>query len=604
MGTTFSGSLTAGDSVAVTGTFDLDGDVQSVGGDVVLGTLTRLTSDTDIDALSGLVQAGTVQTNGNALVLRAEEIDLVGGASSVSGGGTVVFEPAAAGSAIRIGSAAISASGLDLSQTDLDALASDIGLVTIGRAAGSHSVLLGSTTFRTATTLRAPSGSVNVNGPIDSNGNAFTINGPLFLGAMIETGGGDLLLTGGSVTLDADVLLDSSDGAVGGDITVTGAIDSDAPGSPRSLDLRAGDGDIALAGVGVVNELASLAAMTSGQIASGELALQGDLDIDAASAVFQGDVRVGGSVDIGSDATIAGLFDAGSSLDITGDVTLTADSVLQSVTADVRIQGSVEGDSSATPRQLTVEAANGDVDLDGSVGVSGGVDDIDIDAGGTLAAGPIRARGDLAVDANMIEVRSGLEAEGAIRLDGLLRLGGSVDADDEVELAGPVTLVADASVSGDGVRIDGTIDGANALVVDARGGAADFVSPIGGTVALADLDVDAASVSINNTQIDAGLDIDASGSVSMSGTTWQAASIEVAASEVVLSGTAGRLFATTGGILFLPTVQMGNASSLDVSSSGGDIAVADVSSSRAAPVSIDAGSGTILLSGSDGLGGL
>lgn len=600
-GTTLSAATDADGDITVAGPVELAGDVESVSGDVTLAGSVVLGSSVSMRALDGTLQLSAVDTAGNDLGLRAGEIDLVGGASSVGGGGALTIEPRASGTGIAVGSAAGAGSGLDLGQSDLDAIAPEFDLVTIGLASGSHAVQIGDSMFRNPTVLRSPDGQLSLTGVVDSSGSDLTLIGPTLLGNSITTGGGDLVLTGGGVTLQVDGVLDTSTGGAGGDITVDGAVDSADAAMPRSLTITAGTGDVALGDAGVTRALASFALETTGSASIGGLVVDGDLAVTASEATFREGAAVGGGSTIASDAVLSGSFEASQDLVFAGSVVLSDDSMLRSATGSVRIDGTIEGDSSASPRQLSIEASNGGVDLLGGVGAAGGVGDVTIESGGAVSMQAVRSIGDVSLDGADLLLTGGLTATGSVVLDGPVRLGGDVDAGSTVRINDGLTLLADADVRGGGVRFSGTIDGAHDLSIDARGGAAELASPVGSTTALTGLQIQGASATLGDALLTGALVIDATGNVSLVGSEVIAGSIDIAGSRMVLPGAMSRELRTTGGVISLPDVELGVVPGLTLASSGGDILVSGLASASLGALDANSGSGTIELGGTTGL---
>ncbi|UYV13421.1 MAG: filamentous hemagglutinin N-terminal domain-containing protein [Phycisphaera sp.] len=600
-GATLFASMDAGGDITVAGPVELRGDVESVSGDVTLTGSTLLGSTVSVRALAGTLQLSAVDTDGNDLGLRAGEIDLAGGASSVGGGGALLIEPASDGTAIALGSAAGVGSGLDLGQDDLDALALGFDSVTVGRAAGSHSIQIGDTTFRNSTVLRSPNGQLAVSGIVDSSGSDLTLTGSTLLGNTILTGGGDLLLTGGGVTLQVDGVLDTTNGGAGGAVTIIGDVDSADATMPRSLAITAGSGDVTLGDTGRTRSLASFSLGTTGAASLGGLVVNGDLAITAADTMFRESVTAGGDATITSDVIITGTFEANQDLVIAGSVVLSGDSILRSGSGAVRVDGPIEGDSSASPRYLTIEASNGDVELLGSVGAAGGVGDVVIDSGGTVSAQSIRSAGDVSLNGADLLLGGGLVATGSVELDGPLHLGGDIDAGSSVRVNNRLTLLTDTEVRGEGVQFFGTINGDHELAIDGRGDAAELRSPVGGTTALSSLQIGGASARFGDVLLDGALVVDAAGDVSFVGSDVVAGSIDITGSRLVILGAAARELRTTGGVLRLPDIELGASPVLTLASSGGNIVVSGLSSVSQGSLDAFAGAGTIELGGASGL---
>src|SRR6185369_4815207 len=126
--------------------------------------------------------------NGAPLVLTSDEIDFLGGASTVSGTGTVLLQPTTNGTSIGVGTGA---GTLSLSQTDLAALKDGFTSITIGRAAGTPDIEMAGATFQDPLVVRTFGGTLTVSGTVTGTGNA-TID--------LEGPGGATTLAGDIVT--------------------------------------------------------------------------------------------------------------------------------------------------------------------------------------------------------------------------------------------------------------------------------------------------------------------------------------------------------------------------------------------------------------------
>ncbi len=110
----------------------------------------------------------TLAAAAHALTLSADEINLGGGAGSVTGTDTAALQPHSTTAAINVGSAAGATVGaLDLAAADIAALADGFAAVRIGRADGAHAVSVGNASFQDPLLVRAPAaGSIAVNGAL------------------------------------------------------------------------------------------------------------------------------------------------------------------------------------------------------------------------------------------------------------------------------------------------------------------------------------------------------------------------------------------------------------------------------------------------------
>jgi filamentous hemagglutinin family protein len=158
--TTNSGGTTQvnGGSVATTGAQTYN-DAVTIGGAT---TFSATATSAALDFNSTLAAAA------HALTLSADEINMAGGAGSVTGTGTVTLQTNNASAAINIGSAAGATVGaLDLAAGDIAALAGGFAALQIGRSDGAHAISIGNASFLDPLLVRAPTaGTIGVNGAL------------------------------------------------------------------------------------------------------------------------------------------------------------------------------------------------------------------------------------------------------------------------------------------------------------------------------------------------------------------------------------------------------------------------------------------------------
>lgn len=232
------------------------------------GDLIQLDGTTTTDFQGGVTTPGTIQ-------LDATEIDFQGGANSVSGA-TLVLRPGGATS-IRLGDTGdTSAQILDLTDTDITALAGGFSSITIGRtgAGGVHPIVVDSSGARFGDSLvlhvAGIGASLTVSGQLDTLADGDT-------GSITVNGGGgtavsaDVVTSGGTITID-DVLtvsntgvdIDTSNGAVtGADILVTGSIQGVVAANDLAVNSGTqGDATLAIDGA-TVNSIGSSQSLDS-----------------------------------------------------------------------------------------------------------------------------------------------------------------------------------------------------------------------------------------------------------------------------------------------------------------------------------------------------
>ncbi|MBD2044607.1 CHAT domain-containing protein [Coleofasciculus sp. FACHB-64] len=160
------------------------------------------------------------------VALTADEINFNGGNNSVSGVGQLTLQPKTTTQAIAIGGNAGMGNVLDLTATDLAALKDGFSKITIGRNNGSGAIAIDSAgvTFQDPVTIKAPSGSIAVNGKITGLDNA-----SITLDAATTTLKQDITTASGDITFNKDVVLgaDVSLSSNGGNITFKKTVNGD-----------------------------------------------------------------------------------------------------------------------------------------------------------------------------------------------------------------------------------------------------------------------------------------------------------------------------------------------------------------------------------------
>ena len=178
-GTTPLSSLTAsGNTVAVqaatttgpqsyTGTTTLNGDLTTTNSAITLNSATSITTPLTLSAGTGTVTAGaSLAAGANALIVTADEINLGGGASSVTGTSTLVLRPATTSLDIALGGPG-GTGALDLTAVEVTALGSGFSGMTIGRTAdGTGAVTISPVTFQAPLTVVG--GSISAGGLTDT----------------------------------------------------------------------------------------------------------------------------------------------------------------------------------------------------------------------------------------------------------------------------------------------------------------------------------------------------------------------------------------------------------------------------------------------------
>jgi Cadherin-like domain/Domain of unknown function (DUF4114)/Calx-beta domain len=171
------------------------------------------TTNLDVGAVNNLTN-GIFAVNPNNINLVGDEINLVGGANSVTVlGKNITLQPDRLNQAIQIGGAdSNSADILDITPTDLAAIADGFSRIIIGRASGTGNIeISASVIFRDPILLQSPGGQLNISAPIALTDNAtldFNILALLKSGSITLTINGNTPTTFiGSTTINGGVLL-------------------------------------------------------------------------------------------------------------------------------------------------------------------------------------------------------------------------------------------------------------------------------------------------------------------------------------------------------------------------------------------------------------
>lgn len=183
--------------------------------------------------------AGSSLNSGSGdIILTADEIDLNGGAESVTSLGILTLRPGTASLSLGV---AGGAGDLDISLTDLAAIHKNLTQLNIGRTDGSGAVTINTASFTDPVAFYSPAagGSIYVNGALTGSDNAsFTFFGSgstTYLNAGITTTGDDIIIHD-SVILGTNVTLATSQTGGGiGKIQIDGAING-----PFNLTLKSG----------------------------------------------------------------------------------------------------------------------------------------------------------------------------------------------------------------------------------------------------------------------------------------------------------------------------------------------------------------------------
>ena len=346
---------------------------------------------------------------------------------------------------------------------------------------------------------------VATTGAIDIEGTDINLNG-----ASYKSENGVVKFTG-PVDLHADVTVESDvDGssAAGGKITFTSTVDG-----AQALVLNAGGGAVELQGaVGATSATSKLASLA---VTGGEIKLSADVSTDNGAITFTGAVE------------------------LLGDVTVDSDSA----GGDIKFTSTVDG-----AHALTVNAGSGKVALEGAVGATTALASLTVD-GGEIDLDTVATTGAIDIEGTNIDLNgASYKSE-----NGVVKFTGPVD------LHADVTVESDvdgSSAAGGKITFTSTVDGAQALVLNAGGGAVELQGAVGGTSATSKL----ASLAVTGGEIKLSADVSTdNGAITFTG------AVELLGDVTVDSDSAG------GDIKFTSTVD--GAHALTVNAGSGKVAL-------------------------------
>ncbi len=507
---TLVGGLTTNGAIEFTGPALLGGVFDSTDNTIMLGGPVTLTTDSEFDAGTStftLGASGSIDTDGNALTLTADDMVLASAAGSISSGGdggAVIIQPATATRGISLSSPTTNpAVGfLGLSTAEVATLAGGFDSVTIGRADGRHEIRVGTLSFSDPLTIRTPvGGSVFVgNAGITGSDNAsILIDGSgatTTLAANITTDGDDIVISD-SVLVAANVVL-STGAATAGDVTIAGTIDQigTSPVGTFGLTALAGTGSVNLqSATGANRAIASLTAtgadINVASIGGSSDGVSGATALTATNALsLTGSAYRSGSLSLqgGTIAVQTPLTTVASStgaVEFTGPVALADDADLDvNAATNATFSSTVDGTASGPTEVLNV-VAGGLADFNGAIGAGSPVHSLGVSAN-TVDLGAVTT-----TTSQTIEGTAGVTLGADLTSIG----NGGIAVTGPVTLGGPVTITS-AGAIGDDIAINGTVNGAAALSIAAGAGDAALNGVVGATTALDSLTVTAANIAL------------------------------------------------------------------------------------------------------------
>ena len=408
------------------------------------------TQGANVNIFANSISLGGLNANGGNITLTANGIDLRGDRGSVSSGGSTIRLQPNDDRQIRIGDSGDILGILDLTATDMGALAGNFGLIAIGRTNTSSIAIVAPTTIRSPLTLQARS--IDIQHPLTAIDNASLTLGGLqtAIGANITTNGGDIAFTG-NVSLNADAALNTQ---ARGNILFPAALDGD-----RTLRLNAQrvlfDGT-----VGQVTPLASLTVNARNTEVSGNIATVGDIAFNSALTLRR-------NATISATAGNISLASIDSALDTANNLTVLAGGNISFRNAIGQTQGlgllsadatAVTANAPVTARNLRVKARDS-ATLRGDTTASSGAD---INAVNVLLEGNLRTTGGIVNLQGSREVRTGniTSNGGRIGVEGNTVAVGAIDSATTTGTGGPIALTSNAgALTAGGLNASGAIGG-------------------------------------------------------------------------------------------------------------------------------------------------
>jgi filamentous hemagglutinin family protein len=405
----------------------------------------------NINIFASSISLGGLNANGGNIALNANGIDLTGGNNSVSSaGGAIRLQPNDS-RGIRIGGTGDILGILDLTATDLGALATDFGSIAIGRANSSSSsiAIVAPITFNSPLTLQGRS--IAIDNPLSTSGNAsLTLDAPqTTIGANIATSGGDISFTG-NLSLSANAALS----AQAGSILFEGSLDG-----ARALRLDAGR--VRFGGtIGQVAPLASLTVNGRSTEVSGNIATSGDIvfnsgvtvDRSAILSATNGNITFTNTLDSLTGRANSLTLRAGGNITFGGPVgqiqrlgllsadaaTVTANSRISARILSVNARDSVtlRGDNTAA---LGADIQSGNLLLDGNLRTDGG--GVNLQAKREVRTGNITSNG------------------GRIRVEGNTVAVGAIDSSSVTGIGGAIALNSNGPLTAEALNASGAIGG-------------------------------------------------------------------------------------------------------------------------------------------------
>lgn len=489
------------------------GDLLFAGGDIVLangsdlfvstdggdGTFTNIRGDSDEDLTIDLGSGtGFFEGIGNLneiadIIITCNNIAL----NQNVFGNTIVLRPGTLSRSIELAGNNTTPQAMRISRLEFSRLREGFTSITLGRPDMTNAIVVGGDSggplgFTDPLTLVSAGGSsstITIQEDLVGTGNAsLTITGTtgtVFLASDISTAGQNVSIDGVTL-LGGDVSISTA----GGDVSFIGTGTIDSVGAARDLTIDAGAGDVSVAGAIGQSEALASTNFSGATITLDSVNTEGD-------QTYEGDLSLGGNLD-----------SAEGSILVDGDTTLTTDvSVTAGLTAgsddtDVTFRGTIDGGTN----DLTVATGpNADVTLGGAVTNVGTVGV----SSGTITVGDVTSTG-----------QQNYTASNALRLNGdLIRtLSGAIAINGDLVLAGDSTISTAGGDTDDTITVDGDVDGAFDLTLNASDADLTITGDVGSSTRLADLLIaSAAQTSLQGVRVANFFQTTGSGQTSVAG---------------------------------------------------------------------------------------
>ncbi len=308
------------------------------------------------------------------ITFTANQTDLLGGAGSVSGPGTITFQTVTSGVGVHVGGTANVAGNLSLTTGDIAALANGFQSIVIARSGGNAGLTIDSTTgatFDDPVTFRQASNSsaVSILGPLIGTDNAsFMFPGQTVnFAANITTAGG--FVNFGTGLISNDVTISTS----GGDIIARSKmLDS---GGGHNVTMNAGTGNIEL--------LASVGTSALGG-AFGSIKLTSSGVTTLIGTIIAKDFSAGGGGSLALHSTVHTSGVAGQTY--SEPVTLNSSLSIATAGAPVHFLSSIDS-AAGKVYGVSINAGLGDISLDSNLGATSALSSVTLTSKGTIAIG-------------------------------------------------------------------------------------------------------------------------------------------------------------------------------------------------------------------------